>query len=156
MNSSQEETFQALTDYFAGRGMRILTSNSPSYIRVEFGSWGSFSLSNSKGEAEVSVTKRNGGSYISFNFSFFKDYLADFLVAIIGALILYGFLQWLWSLSFSPSDIDSKIAVNLFSFGMITLLFAFTLGVAGYSTSLTRKRFIGEFNVFAQSLPPKK
>ena len=156
MNSSQEETFQSLMDYFTERRIRILASNSPSCIRVEFGSWSSFSLSNSKGAAEVSVTKRNGGSHITFNFSFFKDYLADFLVATIGALMFYAFLQWLWSLSFSPNDVNSRIALNLFSFGMILLLFAFTLGIAAYSTSLTKKRFIDEFNIFAQSLPTKK
>jgi len=145
-------------DYFSGRRMRILTSNPPSYIRVECGSWVSFSFQgNAKGEIEVNVTKRNSGSYINFNFNFFKEYMGDFLLAIIGALFVYVFLQWILS-SLYPSDFVRSFqgAFSLILLGGIVLLFALVMGLAGYATSLTRRRFIEEFNMFAQSLSTKK
>jgi len=58
--------------------MKILTSNPPSYIRAEFGSLASMSPDNSKGEVEISIVKRNGGSYVNLNFSFSLEYLAAF------------------------------------------------------------------------------
>jgi hypothetical protein len=41
-------------------------------------------------------------------------------------------------------------------FILIMLLLAFTMSMEGYLVSKTRKRFIEEFNVFAQSLSTKK
>lgn len=156
MNSSQEETFRSLMDYFAGRRMRILTSNPPSYIRVEFGSWVSMSFQGSaKGEAEITITKRNGGSYVNFNFNFSKEYLFDFIGAVIGALLVYVLTHWM--ISSFPSDFIRLVqgAFNMVVFGGMILLIALVMMVAGYSTSLTKRKFIEEFNIFAQSLTTK-
>ena len=157
MNSSQEETFRSLMDYFGERRFRILVSDSPSYIRVGIGSWMSFSLESAKGEAEVNVTKRNGGSYVNLNFNFFKDYMADFLTAIIGAILVYAVPQWIVSLIAGDFVrwFQSR-GFNLIFLGLSIVFFSLAMILAGYSTSLTRKRFIDEFNIFAQSLQPKK
>jgi hypothetical protein len=67
--------------------MKILSSNSPSYIRAEFGSWTSMSLDNAKGEVEAEIKERNGGCYSNLNFSFFKEYLFALIIAISGTLL---------------------------------------------------------------------
>ena len=157
MNSSQEETYHLLMDYFTGRRERVLTSNSPSYIRAEIGSWASLSIGNAKGEVEANITKRNGGSYINLSFNFFKEYIVTLLAAIVGALIIYFFPQWVLS-SFAPSYFLRLFqgTFNIILLGGIILFFAIVMVVAGYAASSTRKRFIDEFNMFAQSLQSKK
>ena len=62
VNVSEEEAFRLMMNYFTSKHMKIVTSDSPSYIRAEFGSWTSMSLGNAKGEVEVEITARNGGS----------------------------------------------------------------------------------------------
>ncbi len=143
VNASEEEAFRLVMDYFEGRRMKILTSNSPSYIRAQFGSWVSMSASNSKGEVEINTVKRNGGSYVNLNFDFSKEYLAALIVTTIGAvvtLIVYGVLEiepW-------------------FTLVVILAFVAIAGGIVGYSISTTRKSFIEEFNMFIQSLSSKK
>ena len=39
VDAPQEEAFQLVMDYFNGRSMKIVASNSPSYVGAEFGSW---------------------------------------------------------------------------------------------------------------------
>ena len=53
----QEEAYRLMTDYFTGRGLRIVASDSPSYVNAEFGSWTSISLDNAKGEVRVDLVK---------------------------------------------------------------------------------------------------
>jgi hypothetical protein len=161
MNSSQEETYHLLMDYFTGRRERILTSNSPSYIRAEIGSWGSFSISTAKGEVEANVTKRNGGSYVNFSFNFFKEYVGDLLITIVMAPFIYFIPQWFLSSfvsSFASSDFLRwfQSAFSIILLAGIILLFSIVMVVAGYATSSTRNRFIDEFNMFVQSLQTKK
>jgi len=136
--------------------MRILTSNSPSYIRTEFGSWVSMSLGSAKGEVEVNITKRDSGSYVNLTFSFLKEYILALIAAIIGALIMYVVV---WAiLSGYPSEIVEIVqsSINMLILGGIILMFGVVMGLSGYNTSRTRKRFIEEFNMFMQSLASKK
>ena len=81
-------------DYFTSKHMKILTSNSPSYIRAEFGSWTSMSLDNAKGEVEAEIKERNDGSYSNLNFSFFKECLFALIIAISGTLLVCVVMWW--------------------------------------------------------------
>lgn len=155
VNTSQEEAFRFVMDYFTGRRMKVLTSNSPSYIRAEFGSWTSISPSNEKGVVEVSVMKRNGGSYVNLNFNFFETYLMALIVTIIGAFATYGFMWWLVVVNPLQRAIDPSGA-NFLILMLIALFCALMITVLGYTISLTRRRFIEEFNMFMQSLHSKK
>lgn len=160
MNSSQEDTFRSLMDYFTGRRDKILVSTSPSLIRVEIGAYWSWSRGHAKGEAETTITKRDSGSYINFNFDFTKEYVSGFIVAIIGALLCYFVVSWVAGLMLS--EIPSWITGNMWSIvnlivigGMVMIIFT-VMALEGYNVSATRKRFIDEFNMFAQSLSTKK
>jgi len=145
VNATQEETFQYVMDYFNGRHMKMQASNSPSYIRVEFGSWFALETSgNAKGEAEANIAKKNGGSYVNLNLDFGKEYLvssAVFLPIIAVAMVIF----------YEMLEIP-------FWYSLIVLLIMLIVVLAGegYSVSKTRKRFIKEFNMFIQSLASKK
>ena len=162
LNSSQEETFQTIMDYFRGRRYKILVSNSPSLIRAEFGSWHSLSVSSgtAKGEAEATIIKRNGGSYVNFNFSFMKEYLSGLIVAVVIFPIVYLIAQWFAGSYFSqlPASVvaDAWGIFNPILIFLIMIGFALIMSMEGLLVSKTRKRFIEEFNVFAQSLSSKK
>ena len=160
VNVPEEEAFRLMMDYFTSKHMKIVTSNSPSYIRAEFGSWTSMSLDNANGEVEVEITGRNGGSYSNLNFSFFKEYLFALIIAIFGTLFLCAVMLWRATRDMSrinPADVgNSLLKINLITVGLSAIMFAIVIGLVGYSTSLTRKRFIEEFNMSMQSLPSKK
>ena len=143
VNAPQEETFQLMTDYFKGRGMKILTSGSPSYIKAECGSWTSISFDNSKGEVEINVVKADGGSYTNLNFHFSLEYLAALAVTIIGLIAIY--------IIYTILEIPSSFALVV-----ILVVAVLAIGITGYSVSLTRSKFIEEFNMFVQSLSAKK
>jgi flagellar biosynthesis protein FlhB len=160
VNVSEEEAFRLMMDYFTSKHMKILTSNFPSYIRAEFGSWTSMSLNNAKGQVEAEITEGNGGSYSNLNFSFFKEYLSALIIAIFGTLLLCVVMWWRATRDMSRinrTDMGNFLfKVNLITFGLSAIMFAVVIGLVGYSTSLTRRRFIEEFNMFMQSLPSKK
>lgn len=160
VNVSEEEAFRLMMDYFTSKHMKIVTSNSPSYIRAEFGSWTSMSLDNAKGEVEVEITARNGGSYTNLNFSFFKEYLSALIIAILGTLFLCVVMWWRATRDVSrinPADVGNFLfKVSLITVGLSAVMFVVAIGLVGYSTSITRRRFIEEFNMFIQSLPSKK
>lgn len=153
---SQEEMFRSLMDYFAGRPVKILACNKPSYIKVEIGScfsrhWPSYT------RVEATVAKRNGGSHVHFNFDSSKEYAAGSVFAILMALLCYGVLSWVFN-----SIILELSYWTIRAFPVLAAVFIFfvTLAFEGYNVSLTKKRFIGEFNMFAQSpsahlSPPK-
>jgi hypothetical protein len=147
-------------DYFAGRRMKVLTLNSPSYIKAEFGSSFSMSFGNAQGEVEANIIERNNGSYVNLNISFHKEYLVDFVVAVIGAIFIYGVLWWIASIritEISPLFRGNYISVvNWLAFGVILVVITLVMGISGYNTSLSRTRFMNEFNMFIQSLPHKK
>lgn len=161
VNAPQEEAFRSLMDYFTGRRVKILTSNKPSYVRVGIGSWIGFVFQgNAKGEVETTVTKRNGGSYVHFNFDFTKEYASGFIGAIVGALLLYGIGSWVANLMISKLPYSAigeiwSLVYLIIIFGMV-MLFATIMVMEGYYVSRTKKRFIEEFNKFMQSLTSKK
>jgi len=153
VGSSQEEIFRLLMDYFGGRRMKILTSNPPSYIRAEYGSWTSVSSGNAKGEVEANISKRNGGSYVILNLNFLKEYLMALIAAIIGALFIYGVMWWLVIVNPLQRTID-PVEWNFHAIIVVLLYLALSIGYLGYNTLLTRRRLMDEFNMFAQSLRP--
>ena len=166
VNASQEEAFRSLMDYFTGRRMRILTSNPPSYIRVQFGSWFSLGLGKAQGEVEVNVVKRNGGSYANLNFAFFKEYLHSMIVGVIGTLIILVFDWWFmntfapqYASSLPPALRDEYLSMVSSTYTILVLIallcFCVIMVLSGYNASLTRRRFIEEFNMFMQSLASK-
>ncbi len=158
-NSSQQETYQTVKDYLAGRRYKILVSNSPSYVRAAFGSYLAMSLSTvtAKGEIEASIMKSNDGSYVDFNFDFTKGYLAGFISAILGALVCYAGAYWgnTFNLSNVPSWAigDASRTFNAIMIGVMFFVFVILMSLEGYYVSRTRRRFIQEFNMFAHSLP---
>ena len=155
-----EEAFRLMMDYFTSKHMKILTSNSPSYIRAEFGSWTSMSLDNAKGEVEAEIMERNGGSYTNLNFSFFKEYLFALIIAISGTLLLCAVMWWRATRDMSrinPADVGNFLfKASLITVGLSAVMFVVAIGLVVYSTSITRRRLIEEFNMFIQSLPSKK
>lgn len=155
MNSSQDETFRSLVDYFTGRRIRILTSIEPSYIRVGIGSSASLSLGNAKGDVAVYIGKRDGGSSINFNFDFSKDYSVSLIVAIFGALIVYTLLTWVASNMIREVGSVAWPYIFPFLLFLAVLTFAIIIVMESYSVSLTRRRFVEELNMFAQSLSAK-
>ena len=160
VNVSEEEAFHSLMKYFTSKHMKIMASNSPSYIRAGFGSWTSLSLDNANGEVEVEITGKNGGSYANLSLSFLKEYMLALIVAVFGTLFLCVIMWWRATNDLpriDPADVGSfLLKINLITFGLSVVMFVVAIGVVGYSVSLTRKRFIEEFNVFMQSLPSKK
>jgi hypothetical protein len=160
VNVSEEEAFRLIMDYFTSKHMKIVTSNSPSYIRAEFGSWTSMSLDNANGEVEAEIMERNGGCYSNLNFSFFKEYLFALIIAIFGTLLLCVVMWWRAARDMSriaPADVGNFLfKVNLITVGLSAVMFVVAIGLVVYSTSITRRRFIEEFNMFMQSLPSKK
>lgn len=155
VGSSQEETFRLLMDYFAGRRMKILTSNSPSHIKAESGSWTTVSPGNAKGDVEADIRKTDYGSYVILNLSFLKEYLMALIAAIIGALFIYGVMWWLIIVNPLQRAID-PLEWNFLAIIVVLLYFALSMGYLGYNTLLTRRRFMEEFNMFAQSLSARK
>lgn len=151
LSASQEETFRLLMDYFGVRHMKILTSNPPSYIRAESGSWASVSPGNAKGDVEADIRKRNGGSYVILNVNFFKEYRMALIAAIIGALFIYGVMWWLVIENPLQRTIN-PVEWNFHAITVVLLYLALSIGYLGYNTLLTRRRFMDEFNMFAQSL----
>jgi ABC-type Fe3+ transport system permease subunit len=118
------------------------------------------SLDNAKGEVEVEIKERNGGSYSNLNFSFFKEYLPALIIAIFGTLLLCVVMWWRATRDMSrinPADVGNfLIKTSLITVGLSAVMFVVVIGFVGYSIALTRRRFIEEFNMFMQSLPSKK
>lgn len=132
-----------MTDYFKGRGLKILTSNSPSYVKAEFGSWTSISLDNARGEVKVDLVKANRRSYANLHFNFSSEYLVAFAVTmffVAATYVIYAMLEIpIW-----------------FALIVILVEIIFVVGIIGYSVSLTRRKFIEEFNMFLQSVASKR
>lgn len=157
MNSSQEETFQTLIDYFVGRRNKILFSNKPNLIRAEIGAYWAMSRGNAKGEVETTIAQRNEGSYVNFNFSFTKEYIMGVIASFIGTIIAY-FLGWgvanamISRMPFANIADLSLIINGILAFGII-MIFLMVMAMEGQNASTTKKKFIAEFDMFAKSLP---
>jgi len=140
--------------------MKILTSNSPSYVRAEVGSWASMSFGNAKGEVEVHIIERESGSYVNLNFNFLKEYMIDSVAAIIGAMLVYVVMWWVASgrlPNISPLLREDYLSeVNWLTLVLISVIFVLVIGISGYNAQVTRRRFIEEINMFVQSLHPKR
>jgi hypothetical protein len=160
INSSQEVAFQSVMDYFIGRGDKILISNSPSLVKAEIGSWLSLTLplqsGTAKGEVEATIMKRNGGSYFDLNFNFTKEYVSGVLGAIFDAFMVYIISIGIASLvtSHLPSNTASSLMAifNPVIVFAVVILFAVIIVMERRLVVRTRKRFLEEFNTFAQSL----
>jgi len=153
---SQEELFRSLMDYFAARPVKILSCSKPSYIRVEIGScfsqhWPSYM------RVEATLEETDGENHVHFNFDSSKEYAAGSVFAILMALLCYGVLSWV----FNSMILElSYWTIRAFPILAAVFIFFVTLAFESYNVSLTKKRFAGEFSMFAQSLsanfsPPK-
>jgi len=156
IKSSQEKIFSSLIEYFNRKSVKILSSSSPSYIRVKLGSLRSLPFKgDAKGEVEVNITEKNEGSDAYLNFNFFEEYQVGTAGAITLTVILYSIV---YALSIYLSDFITWFRgfFSVIFLGGTFLFFAFTVvGLSIYATSLTKRKFIQEFNVFTKSLPDK-
>ena len=136
--------------------MKILSSSSPSYIRVKLGSLRSLPFKgDAKGEVEVNITERNDGSDTYLSFNFFEEYQVEATGAITGTVGLYSIV---YALSIYLSDFITWFRGYfsvIFLGGTFLLLALAVVCLSIYATSLTKRKFIQEFNVFAKSLPDK-
>lgn len=130
-------------DYFNGRPMKVIASNPPSYIKAEFGSWTAMVLDNAKGEVTARIVKRNGGSYANLNLSFALEYFSALLLTIVGAISTYIFY-------------DLLRIPSMWALFVILIEVVMIWGIVRSSASLTRRKFIEEFNMFIQSVSAKK
>lgn len=151
INATQEETFRLVTDYVEGRNMKILASNSPSYVRARFGSWTSVSLDNAVGVIETKISKKNGGSYLFLHFGFRGEYLGV-LVATMVLAVIQSIFAWAQALA-QRGDFLLGMMWNTL---IVSVFFAVAGTIVAYSTSKTRRRIIEDFNIFMQSLASKK
>jgi hypothetical protein len=118
------------------------------------------SLDNAKGEVEVEITRKNGGSVANVNFSFFKEYLMAFIIAISATLILSAVMWWRTSKDIpqiNPADVGNFILkIDLVTFGLSATMFAVAIGLVRYSATVTKRKFTEEFKMFMQSLLSQK
>ncbi len=153
VNSSQEEAFQSVMQFFDGRHDKILSSSSPTLVRAEFGELISMiAVSNAKGEAEVSIMKKEEGSYVNFNFNFKKFYVANIMVIVTMGLIAFGAYYWITGIvlsNFSPEVFGDTMATFYpLTILLFVLYFIFSISIEVYSVRRTRKKFLKEFRMF--------
>lgn len=143
INSPPEETYSLLMDCFDGRHMKVKTSDSPSCIKVGFGSWTEMVLDNAKGEVTARIVKRNGGSYVNLDFDFALEYYPALLLTIAGVAATYMFYDLL---RVSP----------IWALSVMLIEVVVVWGIVVYSISLTKRKFIEGLNTFIQSRTTKK
>jgi hypothetical protein len=152
ITSSQEETFQTLTDYLTEKNAKILISNKPDLIVAEFGVYFDPKEKNIKGVVKASISKTDNGSCINFNFNFTKNFIAAFtLVTILGVASLalaYFFSNLNFSVFFDPFG---RILMLLF----LCFVVAVIIAVEIKSALKTKHTFIAEFEMFAKSTPKR-
>jgi len=142
-DSSPEETYRLLMDYFDGRHMKVKTSDSPSRIKAGFGSWTDMVLDNAKGEVTARIVKRNGGSDVNLSFDFALEYYPALLLTIAGVAATY-MLYYL--LRASPTYALLVIVIEL----------VVVWGIVLYSISLTKRKLTEGLNTLIQSQSTKK
>jgi hypothetical protein len=161
VNVSQEEAFRSVTDYFAedymkfGRMARIVTSESPSYIRAEIGSWSPMLLGNPRGEAEVTIVGKDDKTYVSLRLGFRKEYAKTLIQALTVTIFICIYLLW-YSLANPPGSASTTTGVILTTALLVVFVFGLEAGISAINISLTRSKLTREFNMFMQSLPIKK
>jgi len=142
-DSSPEETYRLLMDYFDGRQMKVKTSGSPSCIKAGFGSWTEMVLDNAKGEVTARIVKRDGGSDVNLDFDFALEYYPALLLTIAGVAATYMLYDLLRA---SPTY---ALLVMLIEVVMVW-------GIVVYSISLTKRKIIERLNTFIQSHATKR
>ncbi len=150
LDLSREETFQSVLDYFAGKHAKILSSKHPSLVRVEFGALISMiEVANARCTAEATITKKEGGSCVSFKFDFSKFYVASILgIALMGLVVLSVF-YWMTDIVLAgySSQVAGEAMTTLYPLGivLIGLYFALSISLETYSARRTRKKVLEEF-----------
>ncbi len=142
INSSPEETYRLLMDYFDGRHMKVKTSDSPSCIKAGFGSWTDMVLDNAKGEVTARVVKRNGGSDLNLDFDFALEYYPALLLTIAGVAATYMLY-------------DLLRASPVWALFVILIEVVVVWGIVVYSISLTKRKLLEGLNTFIQTLSTK-
>ena len=143
IDSSREETYRLLMDYFDGRHMKVQTSDSPSSIKAGFGSWTDMVLDNAKGEVTARIVKRNGGSDVNLSFDFALEYYPALLLTIAGVAATYMLYDLLRA---SPT----------WALFVILIEVVMVWGIVIYSISLTKRKLIKDLNTFIKSQSTKK
>jgi len=154
VNAVQGEAFKWVVDYFQGRNIRIQSSNPPSSIIAEFGSWFTMYPGNAKGNVNAQLMKRDNGTYINLNFDFSSYYASGLSMGVILSVAAFVFFNLFLTNVLHTATIPAVLqfyAVAL-SFGCVLIM---ALGL-GYDVSKTRRNFLEEFNMFIQSLASKK
>jgi len=143
IDSSPEETYRLLMDYFDGRRMKVKASGSPSCIKAGFGSWTDMVLDNAKGEVTARIVRKDGGSYVNLDFDFALEYYPALLLTIAGVATTYMLYDLL---RVSPAWALSVMLIEV----------VVVWGIVLYSISLTKRKFLKGLNMFIQSLSTKK
>ncbi len=141
-DSSPEETYRLLMEYFDGRHMKVKTSDSRSCIKVGFGSWTEMVLDNAKGEVTARIVKGNGGSDVNLDFDFAMEYYPALLLTIVGVAATYMLYDLLRA---SPT----------YALLVIVIEVVVVWGIVIYSISLTKRKLIEGLNTFIQSQATK-
>lgn len=142
---SPDEAFGLLLDYLKRRGVIVVGSDSPSSIRGVFGSWTQMVLDNAKGVVKVTIDEqeKGGGCSVGLGLSFLSEFFVAFVLTVAIAaftFLIYGMPGF--SLTWAVSMIVIEVVI--------------IWGIVGYSTWLTRRKFMEEFNTFMQSHSAKK
>jgi hypothetical protein len=129
-------------DYFDGRHMKVKTSDSPSCIKVAFGSWTEMVLDNAKGEVTARIVKRNGGSRVNLDFDFALEYYPALLLTIAGVAATYMLY-------------DLLRVTPIWALFVMLIEVVMVWGIVGYSISLTKRKLIEDLNTLIQSQATK-
>jgi hypothetical protein len=142
-DSSPEETYRLLMEYFDGRHMKVKTSDSPSRIKAGFGSWTDMVLDNAKGEVTARIVVRNGGSDVNLSFDFALEYYPALLLTIAGVAATY--------MLYALIRASSTWALLVMLIEVVAVW-----GIVIYSISLTKRKFVEGLNTFIQSRSTRK
>ncbi|MEM2118927.1 MAG: hypothetical protein QW840_02260 [Candidatus Bathyarchaeia archaeon] len=152
-NAPPEKVFRWVNDYFTstymkvGRSAEITVSETPSYIKVNFGSWFT-AMGNPRGVAEVFVSQKGQLTTLDFRLSFKKEYLKSvfFFVVILIAVASYFLWQIITLQSFEY--FAGTLASTLF---MALFIFAVLATVSAVNVSLTKGRLANDFADFLEA-----
>ena len=144
LDSSAEEAFRLLMDYLKQKGVVVVRSDSPSYIRGVFGSWSQLVLDNAKGVVKVTVDEEeDGGCSVGLGLSFLSEFFVALVLTIVVGVLTY----------FVYGRLDFS---SMWTWVVILVEVVVIWGIVGFSVPLTRRKFMKEFGVFMQSLSAKK
>lgn len=143
IDSSPEETYRLLMDYFDGRHLKVKTSDSPLCIKAAFGSWTDMVLDNAKGEVTARIVKRNGGSGVSLDFDFALEYYPALLLTVAGFVATY--------MLYDLMRVSSMWALFVMLIEVVVVW-----GIVVYSISLTKRKLKEELDMLIQSQSTRK